>query len=96
MVYKYASTRVNGGATSTVVASSTKESNDTVAAKCRCSICGFRNVLWFCVVGCDMVPAKGVWCLCASIGNMYARVCGDYTQTLVRIDVGCMEILGMT
>jgi len=47
-VYRYASMRVNGGATSanitsTGVASLARESNGTVAAKCGCSICGFSQ-----------------------------------------------------
>jgi len=45
-VYRSDSTRVNGGAmstgvTSTCVASLVRESNGTVVAKCRCSICDF-------------------------------------------------------
>jgi len=36
-----ASTRVNGSATLVGVASLVRESNDKVATKCRCSICGF-------------------------------------------------------
>ena len=52
MVYRFASTRVNGGATLVGVASPAKESNDKVDAKCRCSICGFLQ--------CSMVLYRGL------------------------------------
>jgi len=56
----------------------------------------FHKVRWFCVVGCGMVPTKGVWCLCISIGLYLYKVCGDYTRTVVNIDARCMKILWMT
>ena len=78
-VYIYASTRVNGGATPTGVASPARESNDMVDTKCG-QLCAFRNVLWFCVVVAE-------W--------FQRRVYGVYVQALTNIYARCVVIIHM-
>jgi len=33
----------------------------------------FRNVRWFCVVGCGLVPTKGYGVYAQALANIYAR-----------------------
>jgi len=62
------------------VVSPARESNDTVAAKCRCSICDFSQ--------CSVV-------LCHRLqhGSVEQRVYGVYARALANIDAKCVVII---
>jgi len=68
LVYRSTLTRVNGGVTSTGVASRARESNGTMAAKCRCSTCGFSQCSVVLRRGLWLGSNKRLWCLRTSIG----------------------------
>jgi len=60
-VYRYASTRVNRGATQIGVASPARESDDMVVAKCGRSICGFSQCSV--VLHCGLRHGFDKWCM---------------------------------
>jgi len=79
-VYRSTSTRVNGGATLVGVASLARESDDMVAAKCKCSICGFSQY--------SVVLGHGL-----HHGFVGQRVYGVYARALANIKARCVVII---